>query len=131
MHVLQDKYADRDVEFITMYVREPHPGETGFKAYRKHESYEHKVEVAKELIELKDVTIPLVVDGFDEAVHEELGNLPNFVYVVDKNGIVQFKATWLDAADVDRVLAELVTTDDPNNPVEHTMTSTAHYPAKI
>ena len=123
MEELKKKYADRDVAFFALYVREPHPGETGFKSYRKHEGYEHKMEYARELARIKALTIPVLVDGMDEAIHLQLGNLPNFVYVVNKEGKVEYKATWLDADSVDEVLAERVTADDPSRPVKKTMDS--------
>ena len=123
MEELKEKYADRDVAFFALYVREPHPGETGFKPYRRHESYEHKMEYARELARVKALTLPVLVDGMDEASHLKLGNLPNFVYIVNKEGKVEYKATWLDADSVDEVLAEMVTADDPSRAVQKTMDS--------
>lgn len=106
-----------------MYVREPHPQERGFRDYMAHENYEHKLSYARELVEIKGTEIPVVVDGMDESYHRLLGNLPNFVYVVGKDGLVKFKATWLDAGDVDEVLAELVTADDPSLPMSKTIST--------
>ena len=123
MEELKEKYADRDVVFFALYVREPHAGETGFKPYRKHESYVHKMECARELARVKALTLPVLVDGMDETNHIELGNLPNFVYIVNMDGKVEYKATWLDAESVDEVLAEMVTADDPSRPVRKTMDS--------
>ena len=111
------KYADRDVEFIPVYVREPHAGETGFQQYEKHRDFDHKLRYANELVDIKGLATPVAVDGMDEAVHAILGDLPNVVYIVDKSGTIVFKAPWLDAAEVDRVLAGLVTADDPGDPV--------------
>ncbi len=121
MEQLKEKYADRDVAFVAMYVREPHAGERGFRHYSDHESYAHKLGYAKELIEIKDLSIPVVVDGMDQTTHETLGNLPNMVYVVDKDGIVRHRDNWLLADDVDEMLAELVTRDDPSRPVHKTI----------
>ena len=121
MEQLKVKYADRDVAFVAMYVREPHAEERGFRQYTNHESYAHKVGYAKELIDLKDMSIPVLVDGMDQANHEMLGNLPNMVYVVDKQGIVRHCDNWLLADEVDAVLAELVTADDPSQPVAATI----------
>ncbi len=117
MQQLRDKYADRDVEFVSMYVREPHPEERGFRGYHQHETYEHKMAYAKELVETKDMDIPVVVDGVDQRLHKTLGNLPNMSYVVDKEGRVRQAETWLLADHVDQILAELVTADDPSRPV--------------
>lgn len=106
-----------------MYVREPHPQERGFRQYRKHGSYEHKMEYARLLAEKHGLTIPVLVDGLDEKVHQLLGNLPNLVYVVNKQGRVEYKCTWTDADAIDEVLAEMVTAEDPSRPVSKTMDS--------
>ena len=117
MEELRQKYTAEDVEFVTMYVREPHPHERGFKAVPQPTTYEQKVAHAKDLIEVKDVVMPVVIDTMDQANHEALGNLPNMAYVVDKDGIVQHAAEWLRAEDVDETLARLVTADHPERPV--------------
>ena len=117
MQQLRDKYADRDVEFVSMYVREPHPEERGFRGYRQHETYEHKMAYARELVDTKALDIPVIVDGMDQSHHKTLGNLPNMSYVVDKEGRVRHAETWLLADHVDQILAELVTADDPSRPV--------------
>ncbi len=130
MEQLRQKYSDRDVAFVPVYVREPHAGEHGFTEYRKHESFEHKLAYAEELIKIKDLETPVAVDGMDEAVHAILGDLPNVVYVVDKAGTIVYKAPWLDAAKVDRVLAQLVSADDPSRPVWPTI-ETKHLSSAI
>lgn len=117
MQRLKEKYAERDVEFVSMYVREPHPEERGFREYRQPANPEQKLAYAKELVETKNLDIPVIVDGMDQRHHKSLGNLPNMAYVVDKEGRVRHAETWLLADHVDRVLAELVTDDDPSRPV--------------
>lgn len=121
MEQLREKYAARDVEFLAMYVREPHPEERSFAEFRPHQSYDQKMEYARLLADVKAMEIPVMVDGIDQRYHETLGNLPNMGYVVDKQGKVRYASTWLLADEVDRVLAELVTADDPTRPVEPTI----------
>ncbi len=113
MEHLSKKYADRDVQFVCVYVREPHPGERAFRQYEKHSSYDHKVRYAKELVQLKAMNIPVIVDGLDEGVHKMLGNLPNLAYVVNKEGKVVYKATWTNAEHIDELLSELTSNGDP------------------
>jgi hypothetical protein len=123
MEELRIKYADSDVAFVTMYVREPHPHERGFPDVSQPMTYDEKLQHAKQLIEVKDVHMPVVIDNIDQANHQRLGNLPNMSYVVDKEGIVQHAAEWLRAEDGDETLARLVTADDPSNPVLPTVDS--------
>lgn len=113
MEQLARKYADRDVQFAAVYVREPHPEERAFRQYRKHQSMEHKMQYAKDLVRLKAMHVPVVVDGLDEATHRLLGSLPNLAYVVDKEGRVVYKSTWTNAEHIDEVLSELTSEGDP------------------
>ena len=108
---LKEKYAGHDVAVLNLYVREPHPDETIFTAYHEHKTYEQKMQYAQELVQQKDMSIDVLVDGIDEEVHHELGDLPNMVYVVGKDGHVHYKATWADADRIDKALAELVAAD--------------------
>lgn len=123
MEELKSKYADRNVEFIAMYVREPHAGERGFPEYRDHESFDHKMEMAKELQALKNVTLTVGVDDMSQKQHGTLGNLPNMAYVVDRTGKVAYSNTWQHAEDIDATLAKLVTDDEPSRPVEPTIST--------
>lgn len=123
MHDLKQKYQGRDVEFVAMYVREPHAGERGFPDYRDHETFEDRVGLARELEQEKDITIILGVDDMTEAQHIALGNLPNMAYVVDRDGRVVYSNTWQHAEDIDAALAQLVTADDPSRPVGATITT--------
>ena len=123
MDQMREKYESRDVEFLEMYVREHHAEERGFPGYRNHESFEHKMEVARELKELKDMTITLGVDDMSQKQHVSLGNLPNMAFVVDKAGKLVYSNTWQYAEDIDAALAKLVTAEDPSRPVEPTINS--------
>jgi hypothetical protein len=96
-----------DVEVWHIYVREPHPQERKFKKYFPHKSYEDRVAYAKELRELFDIQSPIVLDGLDETVHLRYGNMPNAVYIVNKEGRIIYKANWTDSPVVDQILEQL------------------------
>ncbi len=115
---LRDKYHDRDVEFFTLYIREPHPEERAYKQYSQHTSYDQRMAYARELVEIKNLTHDVIVAELDGKLHETLGQLPNMAYLIDKHGKVYYKATWADVDHLDKALAELVTADDPSRPVE-------------
>ncbi len=115
---LRDKYQPRDVEFFTLYVREPHPAERAYKQYSQHTSYDQRMAYAQELAKIKKLTHDVIVTEFDSKLHESLGQLPNMAYIIDKQGKVYYKATWTDVDRLDKALAELVTADDPSRPVK-------------
>ena len=108
---LARKYADRDLQVFNIYVREPHAGERGFSGYRDHESYGHKVGYAQELAREKNLKSTILVDGMDQKVHATLGDLPNILYLIGKDGRVAYKASWSDAEFVDEYMADLVNKD--------------------
>ncbi|MDA2933408.1 hypothetical protein MYX82_03590 [Acidobacteria bacterium AH-259-D05] len=105
MEEIAKKYDD--VEVWHLYVREPHPQERKFKKYFPHKNYEHRLTYAKELRGLFNIQSPIVLDGLDEKVHLQYGNMPNAVYVVNKEGKVVYKANWTDSPVVDQILSEL------------------------
>jgi hypothetical protein len=115
---LRDKYQPRDVEFFTLYVREPHPAERAYKQYSQHTTYDQRMAYAQELAQIKKLTHDVIVTEFDSKLHESLGQLPNMAYIIDKQGKVYYKATWTDVDRLDKALAELVTADDPSRPVK-------------
>jgi hypothetical protein len=53
-------------------------------------------------------SLPVAVDGVDDAVLKAYGDVPNAAFVIDRNGTLVFKATWADSAKVERVLDELL-----------------------
>jgi Iodothyronine deiodinase len=109
---LQEKYRNRDVEFLTVYVREAHPGEGAYREYSQPQEFDQKLAYARMLVAKEHFTCPVLVDGMDEAVHRQYGSLPNMVYVIDKTGKIAYKATWTLAEELDQILAEL-TGDEP------------------
>lgn len=114
MEQLAKKYGDRDVQFVAIYVREPHPGERAFRQYEKHTSNAHKLRYARELVQIKGMKIPVIIDDVNEAVHRALGDLPNLAYVVNKEGQVVYKSTWTNAEHIDELLSELTSDGDPS-----------------
>ena len=103
-------YADfRDVgfEFLTIYVREPHPGE----GYHEHRDQEQKVAYARDCRAQDGIENPLLVDDLEGSVHRAYGELPNMIYIVGKDGRVVYKAMWTDHAEIETVLRNLVLAD--------------------
>jgi peroxiredoxin len=101
---LYEEYADDDVEFLFVYVREAHPGDR----LPAHQSEEEKAEAAELLREEEDVEMPILVDKLDGKVHRQYGGLPNSTYLIDKSGRVAFRAMWTRPRVIEEALQELL-----------------------
>lgn len=101
------------VTFLVLYVREVHPGER----LRPHRTPEAKLAAARQLPELEPERRTLLVDQLDGAAHLAYGGLPNMVYLINPDGVVQWRSDW---SDPDR-LASLLEDYDPDrrDPHEH------------
>lgn len=102
------RYRNQAVEFFTIYVREPHPGEH----YGPHKDFEQKLKAARDCRELDGIQTPILVDDLDGTVHRCYGSMPNMIYIVDKNGRIAYKAMWTDHEEIASVLSNLALADE-------------------
>ena len=107
LNELYRNYRDSGFEFLTIYVREPHPGEH----YGAHQTWEQKLKYAQECRNQDEIQTRVLVDDLDGTVHVAYGSLPNMVYVIEKSGKIVFKAMWTDHKEIESVLANLVIAD--------------------
>ena len=108
LNALYARFRDKGFEFLTVYVREPHPGE----GYTHHKSWEQKLQYAVECRAQDGIANPLVIDDLEGTVHRAFGLMPNMVYIVDKGGKVAYKAMWTDHGEIEAVLENLVLADE-------------------
>lgn len=78
------------VQFVTVYVREAHPGER----YPHHESEEQKRQHAVAWKRADAIPWTVAVDTLDGSAHRSYGMLPNAVYLIDSTGQVAFRALF-------------------------------------
>jgi hypothetical protein len=107
LNELYRNYRDLDFAFLTIYVREPHPGEN----YGAHQSWDQKLKYAQECRNQDGIQTAVLVDDLDGTVHRAYGSLPNMVYIIEKNGKIVFKAMWTDHNEIESALANLVVAD--------------------
>jgi len=78
------------VAFITVYVREAHPGEN----IPQPETFEEKMRHARMLRERDGIAWTVAVDDLDGAFHRALGSNSNAAHLMDPNGNVAFRTLW-------------------------------------
>ena len=108
LNALNARYQDKGFAFFTVYVREPHPGEN----YPRHESFEQKLQYARDCRAQDDIHTPMLVDDVEGTVHRLYGLMPNMIYIVDKAGKIAYKAMWTDHAEIEAVLENLALADE-------------------
>lgn len=86
---LYEEFGDR-VTFVTIYVREAHPGER----VSQPQTFEDKVAHARAYALRDDIRWPVAVDDLDGSVHHSFGRLPDAAYVVDQEGRVAARVLW-------------------------------------
>jgi Iodothyronine deiodinase len=95
---MKKRYGDR-VEFLGVYVREAHPTDgwhmesndrAGVK-FAQPTNKEERQAVAAQCCTALKMTIPLLVDGIDDAVGQAYSGMPDRLYLIDKYGRVAYK----------------------------------------
>lgn len=79
-----------DIEFVTVNVREAHPGEN----YRQPMNYERKLSYARDLQTRYEIPWVVAVDDIDGTLHRALDTKPNAAYLMDKNGKIAFRTLF-------------------------------------
>ncbi len=57
-------------------------------------SYEERVALARETAADEDLTVPLLVDGMDNAVWCTYGPAPNIAYLISQDGTIITRQDW-------------------------------------
>lgn len=78
------------VAFLTVYVREAHPGER----YPQPETFERKLQHASDYRDRDRIPWPVAVDDIEGSFHRALDEKPHSAYVMDAEGRVVFRALW-------------------------------------
>jgi Peroxiredoxin len=78
------------VQFVSVYVREAHPGER----YPHHTTWDQKMRHASDWAQQDRVPWPVAIDGLNGPVHNAYSPLPNSAYLIDRSGRVAFRALW-------------------------------------
>lgn len=79
-----------------VYTHEAHPGER----VPHHDSFATKLAHAGLLRDEVGIRRPILVDDLAGTAHRAFGGLPNMTWILDRGGIVAYKASWTVADQV-------------------------------
>jgi hypothetical protein len=90
--VLERLYEEfgQHVAFLTLYVREAHPGEH----YPQPATLDQKKEHARAYKARDEIPWPVAIDDAEGTLHRRLDPKPNAAYILDGEGIVVFRSLW-------------------------------------
>lgn len=108
MEELYQQYKDKGVTHLFVYVREAHPGEN----YPQPDTVEQKLAHARAFQREEKIRRTIVVDTIDGDVHQAYGDLSDSAFVVDKRGILVYKAAWTRGEDIRHFVEMLVRADE-------------------
>jgi hypothetical protein len=86
---LYDQYGGL-VSFVTVYVREGHPGEN----YPQADTMDRKVDHARVYQNRDEIPWRVAVDALDGAFHRAMDEKANAAYFLDADGRVVFRSLW-------------------------------------
>lgn len=86
---LHQEFGD-EVAFLTLHVREAHPGEQR----EQPASEEDKMRHARELQRRDQLPWPVAVDDAQGTVHRMLDEKPNAAWLVDRSGMIVYRSLW-------------------------------------
>ena len=100
MDDLADRFADRAVRSVFLYVREAHPAEN----YRHHTSMAAKRANARAFQSHCRVRRQILLDDLEGSAHHAYGLLPNMTWIIGRGGLILYKGAWTGAGDVENAL---------------------------
>lgn len=100
-----------DVAFLTIYVREAHPG----SRIPQHANLQDKTLLASRLSTEEAEMRTLLVDELAGTVHQSYGAWPNMVYIVSPDGNVAFRGMWNNPDIVSEALRRLKANEPVND----------------
>lgn len=94
---LYARYGER-VHFYLIYTREAHPTDGRAIAGNAFEvksprSLEERLQVARDFVKEAEITMPVLVDGIDDATEKAYATWPNRLFILDATGKIVDKGT--------------------------------------
>ena len=94
-------------QWLMVYVREAHPGEN----MPAHEDYEQKRNQAQRTREEEGIAWPILIGELSGRTHQSYTELPNHIYLIDREGHVAFRGEFAHAPTLYKALTQLEAQD--------------------
>lgn len=101
---LYEEFADDDVQFLFVYVREAHPGEE----LPAHRNLNDKVHAAEVLRDEEDLEMPILIDDLSGKVHRKYSGQHNPSFLIDKSGRIAYRQLSTNPSELKEAIEELL-----------------------
>ncbi len=112
MEKLAEKFKNQRVEFLLVYIIEPHAGERGYEDITQPRTYEERKKIAQETINECLIRRKTVIDTMDNDFYMNYGGCPNMVYIIDPKGTIIYHDRWASNKHVEQFLTEMNDTEN-------------------
>ncbi|TDX22139.1 AhpC/TSA family protein [Modicisalibacter xianhensis] len=96
-----------DAQWLMVYVREAHPGED----MPAHETHEQKRNQAQRMRNEENIAWPVLIGELDGHTHQAYTELPNHIFLIDREGYVAFRGEFAHAPTLYTALSQLEAQD--------------------
>jgi len=113
LNLINDRYG-KDVEMVMVYTIDAHPNDVVSPyspdgkiwippnnirdsiSAQQPKTYGERVALSKVWVKENQIHMPVVVDKPDNEYWMEFGQAPNMCYIIDPDGVVEYRQTWYD-----------------------------------
>ncbi len=108
MEELAREYKKRGVEFLLVYILEPHPGERGYEDIVQPQTYHQRMKLAGDTVKDCGIQRKTVLDTMDNDFYMSYGGCPNMVYIIGPDGVIVYHDRWASHEDVAHFLDQTI-----------------------
>jgi len=116
IQAIATRYADQ-ISIATVYSREANAGNFPFEAIAPPQTLEERVALAKLYASEYGIRWPIVVDEMDDHVFRAYGEPFTATFMVDRDGRIAFKGTWVPPKIVEAELKRLLDLPESGQPM--------------
>ncbi|HEX6812535.1 MAG TPA: hypothetical protein VF384_12995 [Planctomycetota bacterium] len=90
--------------FAVIEQKEPHAGRMAFADVAQPVTFAERCALARRIRDELEVTLPIWIDGMDDASRALFSDLPSPAFLIDRSGLVAEKLPWADPAPLETAL---------------------------
>lgn len=99
--------------FLVVEQKEPHAGRMAFEDVKQPATFAERCALAERMRDELEVTMPIYVDGMDDASRALFSDLPSPAFLIDREGRIADKLPWADPEPLGNAITRLLRDEKP------------------